>query len=157
MFAAALHFKCIFYGLIFCACFCECVCVSVSNSSSATCRPADLYVVFAAFLFLCTFLLRLLLNYAALSLHPTSQLRPVSVSRCLPRCVCVCLCPCTCFCGALLLLLTRNALCTPFPPCTALSAPFAHFCCCCHKNRIFIAFQFVIVYHTHTHTRRARV
>lgn len=141
VFAAALHFKCIFYGLIFCACLCECVWVCQPQKQQQRHLPACRSVrYFAAFLFLCTFLLRLLMNYAALSLHPTPQLGPVSISCCPPWCVCVSTCVC--------LFLWRAFAFTH-------TAPFAHFCCrcrCCHKNRIFIAFQFVIVYHTHTYT-----
>lgn len=56
VFAAALHFKCIFYGLIFCACLCECVWVCQPQKQQQRHLPACRSVrYFAAFLFYARF------------------------------------------------------------------------------------------------------
>lgn len=132
MFAAALHYKCIFVVVVW-------LCVN----NSATCR----WVVFVfSMRFLCTSIAssnELRVDCAVAASCGAAEAGVfvfMSVSRCL--CIRVCVR------GALLLLL-RTA-----PALLSLSLPFcsASFSLRClhHKNRILIAFQFVIVYHTHT-------
>lgn len=126
-----------------CSCFC-CVCVS----ATATAPPAGELFLY----FLCVFyalLLRLLMNYAvtALPLHHAAQLRPVSLYLCRSFIVSVFVCVCAWRAFAFTQDSTR----------TVLSLPPSYCVCLRHKNRIFIAFQFVIVYHTNTETHAVRV
>lgn len=124
-----------------CCCCCCCVCVLATTTTP----PAGELFLY----FLCVFyalLLRLLMNYAvtALPLHHAAQLRPVSLYLCRSFIVSVFVCVRVCAWRAFAF--TQNST------RTALSLPPSHCVCLRHKNRIFIAFQFVIVYHTHTHT-----
>lgn len=73
------------------------------------------------------------------------------------RCLCIyvglllSLYSCVCMCAWRAFAFTQNST------RTVLSLPPSYCVCLRHKNRIFIAFQFVIVYHTNTETHAVRV